>query len=97
MFQALHPDPDKQGPRVTRATYEAYRKALLEVIPDSEEGIEFSALSKAVQPHVDKAILETSSAGWWATTVKLDLEARKLIERVPEKGRQRVRRTGGKG
>lgn len=93
MFEALHPDPAKQGTRVTKQTYDAYRNALLKVIPGSEEGIEFAALSKAVQPHVDETILETTSPGWWATTVKLDLEARGLLERVPGKGRQRVRLT----
>lgn len=97
MMKALHPDPSKQGTRVTRATYKAYRAALLEVIPISAEGIEFALLSKAVEPHIDKKILETTSAGWWATTVKLDLEARGLIERVASKGKQRVRRTGKKG
>lgn len=94
MMEALHPDPNKQGTRVTKATYEVYRDALLKVIPDTPEGIEFMALSKAVQPHVPDSVLEKTSAGWWTTAVKLDLEARGLIERVNVKGRQRVRRTG---
>ena len=93
MIEALHPDPSKQGTRVTKATYEVYRAALLKVIPDTPEGIEFMALSKAVQPHVPDDVLESTSAGWWTTTVKLDLEARGLIERVNVRGRQRVRRT----
>ena len=93
MMEARHPDPDKKGTRVTKATYEVYRDALLEVIPNTPEGIEFMALSKAVQPHVPGDVLEATSAGWWTTTVKLDLEARGLIERVNVKGRQRVRRT----
>ena len=94
MFEALHPDPEKQGTRVTKATYEAYKEALLKVIPASEEGIEFGALRKAVVPHLDAELVENTSPGWWSTTVKLDLEARGLIERIEGKGRQRVRRTG---
>lgn len=92
MFQALHPDPAKQGPRVTLAHYEAYKQALLTVIPADDEGIPFMELSQAVQPHVPADILANTSPGWWTTTVKLDLEARNLIERVPTKGKQRVRK-----
>ena len=92
MFEALHPDPSKQGTRVTKATYEAYKTALLNIIPESTEGVAFSDLSKAVQPHVPEDILESTSAGWWTTTVKLDLEARGLIERVPKTGKQFVRK-----
>ena len=93
MFEALHPDPSKNGTRVTKATYEAYRKALLEVIPTAEDGIFFGELSKAVAPHLTQALLDNTSPGWWVTTVKLDLEARGIIERVPGKGKQRVRLT----
>ncbi|MEM7125840.1 MAG: hypothetical protein AAF702_05915 [Chloroflexota bacterium] len=92
MFQALHPDPEKQGTRVTKKTYEIYRDALLKVIPESQEGIEFALLSKAVVPYLSSNILDQTSPGWWTTTVKLDLEARGMIERVPGRGRQKVRR-----
>lgn len=92
MFEALHPDPNKQGTRVTKAYYDAYRAALLEVIPTTAEGIFFSDLSDAVQAHVPDDILAQTSPGWWSTTVKLDLEARGLIERVQMPGKQRVRR-----
>lgn len=94
MFEALHPDPEKQGTRVTKATYEAYRDALLQIIPDTEQGIEYGALSKAVVPYLSPELVESTSQGWWVTSVKLDLEARGLIERIPTKGKQRIRRTG---
>lgn len=92
MFEALHPDPEKQGARVTKATYDAYRAALLQVIPRDEDGIEYGKLSKAVVPYLTQEVVDNTSPGWWVTTVKLDLEARGMIERVPGKGRQRVRR-----
>ncbi len=91
MFQALHPDPSKNGTRVTKATYEAYRAALLQVIPAAEEGISFVELSDAVTPLLSQELLDNTSPGWWVTTVKLDLEARGLIERIPGTGKQRVR------
>jgi sulfur transfer complex TusBCD TusB component (DsrH family) len=92
MFEALHPDPNKQGTRVTKATYEAYKTALLNVIPHSKEGVAFMALRDAVVPHLPEDILNTSSTGWWCTVVKLDLEARGIVERVPGRGPQHVRR-----
>ena len=91
MFQAQHPDPNKQGTRVTKAYYDAYRKALLAVIPTTAVGIPFSSLSEVVQPHVPADILSKTSPGWWTTTVKLDLEARGLVERIEVAGRQNVR------
>jgi hypothetical protein len=92
MFQALHPDPAKNSTRVTKSTYEAYRVVLLKVIPTTAEGIAFADLSQAVTPHLSPEVLSSTSAGWWVTTVKLDLEARGLIERVPGAGKQRLRR-----
>lgn len=92
--QALHPDPAKQGPRVDREAYEAYRAALLEVIPADADGVPFGELARRIAPLVPEAVRERTSPGWWATTVKLDLEARGLIERIEGRGKQRVRRTG---
>lgn len=92
MLETLHPDPTKQGTRVTKSTYAAYRAALLAVIPASEDGIEFVLLRDAVIPLLPADIVASTSPGWWTTTVKLDLEARGLIERTGHRGRQRVRR-----
>jgi len=50
-------------------------------------------LSKDVVPHLPKDLIEKTSVGWWTTVLKLDLEARGIIERLPTKGRQRVRKT----
>lgn len=91
MMEALHPDPDKQGTRVTKSTYLVYKAALLTVIPDTEEGICFSDLPEAIVPFLPEDVAENTSAGWWVTTVKLDLEARGMIERIPGKGKQRLR------
>ena len=93
MFEAMHPDPEKHGTRVTKDTYDAYKEALLRVIPNSADGIEFGALRNAVVPYLSQELVESTSPGWWTTTVKLDLEARGIIERVSVTGRQRVRKT----
>ena len=92
MFEALHPDPTKQGVRVTKEYYDAYFEALSQVIPDTEEGVFFSDLPKLVDPLLAENIAANTKSGWWVTSVKLDMEARGVIERVPGKGKQRVRK-----
>lgn len=92
MIEALHPDPDKKGARVTKATFEAYHNALLEVIPADENGIFLSELGELVRPYLPPHILENTSLMWWIMTVKLDLEAQGIIKRVSGKGKQRIRR-----
>ena len=93
IYEALHPDPAKKGGRVTKATYDAYRDAFLRVLPGDETGIELQPLIDGIVPLLPQEVRESSSPGWWMMTVKLDLEARGLIERVAGKGKQRVRRT----
>lgn len=91
-FQALHPDPTKRGARISRATYETYRDALLALIPATEDGIAFADLVTAVAARVPAALGERTSPAWWTETVKLDLEARGLIERFTRNRRQYLRR-----
>lgn len=92
--EALHPDPTKTSTRVSRDRYEAVRDALLAVIPHTEEGVRFSALRELVAPHLpDGQVPRGGKVGWWVTTVKLDLEARGLIERVPKSSPQRLRKS----
>lgn len=92
MYEALHPDPTKKGGRVTKATYDAYRDAAMQVIPNDETGIELQPLIEGIVALLPAELRESTSPGWWMMTVKLDLEARGVIERVPGKGKQRVRK-----
>lgn len=92
MVEALNPDPAKAPTRVRKAAYDAYRKALLAEIPRSKAGIEFRALPDLVHARVPERIASTTRPMWWTTTVKLDLEARGLVERVPGASPQRLRR-----
>ena len=91
-FRTRHPDPDKQGAMVRQDRYEAVREALLAVIPATEQGVRFSELAALVNGQLPNGVPDGGSTGWWTTTVKLDLEARGLIERVPGARPQRVRR-----
>ena len=86
---AEHPDPTKQGTRIARAMYEPVRTALLAALDELGE-VPFSALSGEVERRTP-GLWADASVGWYTTTVKLDLEAKGLIEQVPYARPQRLR------
>ncbi len=84
----------KGGTRIRRDVYEAFREALLHAIPNDDEGVRFMDLAGLVEPGIPPEMLPANgSCTWYVTVVKLDLEARGEIERVPKATPQRVRRT----
>lgn len=83
----------KGGTRMNAARYAAYRKAILRAVPRGERGILFTDLPAAVETALPRGMGKSmGSVMWNVTTVKLDLEARGLIERVPGSKPQRIRR-----
>ena len=84
--ETLHPDPERKGTRISRALYDAVHEAILDVVPDGEPGFRFAGLSRAVEERIPKGLFDDASVGWYTTTVKLDLEVRELIARVPAPG-----------
>lgn len=93
-----HPDPGKSGTRIDSEKYEAVRKAILEAVPPRSAGVPFSELPKRVRALLPSGMrARLGSVSWYTVTVKLDLEARGLLERVPGRGPQRLRRRAGKG
>lgn len=82
--------PSKTAPSINTSAYEAYRDALLAVIPADENGIAFKDLSAAAEAFAPN-LNQHGSVGWYTTTVKLHLEAIGIIERVPKSRPQRVR------
>lgn len=91
-FQTIHPEAGKQGTNIDAAKYEAMKAALLTVVPAAGAGVPFQDLAEAVRPHLPDVLFASASVSWYVTTVKLDLEARGLIERVPGARPQRLRR-----
>lgn len=86
-IRTLHPQ-GKQGVNISRAKYDTIREDILKVTGEQGE-IRFKDLPAAVE-----AVLEEpfdGSLSWYVTTIKLDLEARDLIERVPGSSPQRLR------
>ena len=92
-IEVLNVKPEKTPTRVDRGRYAAMKRALLRVIPRRKEGVPFRELSTLVRAELPGGELPGGgSIGWHVTTVKLDLEARGSIERVPGASPQRVRR-----
>ena len=89
----LHPDPDKEGVAIDVAKYETMKRALLKVVPRTAKGVPFKDLARLVKPHLSKQAFDgKASVTWYTVTVKLDLEAREQLERVPGARPQHVRR-----
>ena len=87
------PTPGKRGTRIARWKYDAVRAAILKVVPADEDGVEFRSLAGLVEKALSETDLERlGSASWYTTTVKLDLEVRGEIERIPGSKPQRIRR-----
>jgi len=91
-FKTLNVNPGAGGVRIDLGRYEAIKKAILLAVPRNVAGIAFKDLSRAVAARVPKPLFRGASIGWYTTTVKLDLEARGIIERTPNVKPQQVRR-----
>lgn len=76
----LHPDANKQGVNISRSKYEMIRQAIMDAIR-SQGTITFQGLVSLVDYNLRNRF--EGSISWYVTTVKLDLEARGVIERVP--------------
>ena len=86
-IKTLHPEK-KQGVNINRDKYEIIRKTIMSVLRANKE-MTFMRLSRAVEKEV-RGDFECSVM-WYVTTVKLDLEARGEIKRVPKSRPQLVR------
>ena len=85
--KTLHPEK-KQGVNISREKYEIIRKAILSTLRTQKE-ITFMNLSRAVEKEVNGNF--EGSVMWYVTTVKLDLEARGTVQRVPNSRPQLVK------
>jgi len=87
MIRTLHPHK-KQGVNISREKYEIIRKAIMTALRAQKE-ISFMHLSRAVEKEVNGTF--EGSVNWYVTTVKLDLEARGTVKRVPNSRPQLVK------
>lgn len=81
MIQALHPDPAKTNKRIALDKYNLVREQLLHILAKQE------LTHQELMEQLYTAIKDKFEGGvqWYGETVKLDLEARGLIERTSTK------------
>ena len=80
-IMTLHPQ-GKSGVNILKAKYDQVRKVVLEVI-ESEQPITFTDMFNTCNDILSEQNFD-GKPGWYVTTVKLDLEARGLVKRVPK-------------
>ena len=89
-IMTMHPDPEKSGVRISQGKYEIIRNAILKAIK-SRGTLMFNDLLKEVNQELEASF--EGSVSWYVTTVKLDLEARGEIERIPGSSPQNLQLT----
>ena len=82
----LHP-AGKAGVNIDRQKYDVVREAILEAVRTNGT-ITFSDLTAEVRSRLEATF--AGSISWYVTTVKLDLEARGEIVRVPKSKPQQL-------
>ena len=82
-----HPQ-GKTGTNIDKAKYDVMKSAILDTLKSQGE-MTFSELNDVIGQQLEGKF--EGSIGWYYTTVKLDLEARGLIERVGKTSPQRIR------
>lgn len=83
----LHPE-GKKGTRIDLKKYSQIKSAILAALESLDEA-SLDDLVKAVEEIVRDQF--EGKVVWYVVTVKLDLEARKIIERIPKTSPHRVR------
>ncbi|MCY4436730.1 MAG: hypothetical protein OXE05_05280 [Chloroflexi bacterium] len=82
----LHP-AGKAGVNIDKQKYDTVREAILQSLQDNGM-MTFKDLAAEVRRRLEGSF--AGSISWYVTTVKLDLEARGEIKRVPKSGSQRL-------
>ncbi len=82
------PTPDKKGvTRIPKWKFDCIRQAIIDIV--SQNPIYFAELTAAVQERLESHELkDMGSLGWHVVSVKLEMEVRGEIQRLPTKGKQ---------
>ncbi|GBE30741.1 hypothetical protein BMS3Bbin04_01777 [bacterium BMS3Bbin04] len=86
-IHARHPDPEKQGVSINRIKYEQMRLAIESALSDCDD-LTFIELTSRVRENLKDGF--DGSIEWYMVTVKLDMEAEGVLERIPGRS-QRLR------
>ncbi len=92
----LNANPRVGGTRIDRKKYEAVRAAMLKAVPREPARLPYKLLAEAVADRLPGGEIPGGGAIlWYVTVVKLDLEARGLLRRVPGQRPMQVQRVRG--
>ena len=86
-IMTLHPE-GKTGVNLLQSKYNQVKDTLISILNESGE-ISFKQLNDTAIKKLDGKF--DGKIPWYVVTVKLDLEARGTIERIPKSSPQRVR------
>jgi hypothetical protein len=80
LFLTIHPEPVKQGVRIDQVKYKAVHAAIFDNLRQFGP-MTFTQLGALVEEQLHTTF--TGSIMWYYTTVKLDMDARGEVRRVP--------------
>lgn len=86
-IMTLHPQ-GKKGVNILQRRYDFIKDFILETLA-KEEQISYQALNKRAVKDLKDTF--DGKIGWYVVSVKLDLEAREVIERVPKTSPHEIR------
>ena len=87
----LNPDKNKTGVNIDKDKYDIIKQAIRQVFKERKE-LSYSTLINIIKPRLANNF--TGSIRWYVEIVKLDLEAKKVIERIPDTKPQMYRYKG---
>ena len=86
------PTPGKNPTRIHKWKYDLLRGIILDILARSVDGVEFRSLSCLIDASLTpQQRADLGSVSWYTTTVKLDMEVKGDIERLPGARPQRLR------
>jgi hypothetical protein len=68
--------------KVEKVKYDVMKRAMLRALPKKPPGLTQEEIRKAVMPFLSPEVFPRGEkAAWWAKTVQLDLEAKRVVVR----------------
>ncbi len=83
----LHPE-GKSGVNISLTRYHLIKDYILNILRDEGE-LTYQELNSRAKKDLSSSF--DGKVGWYVVTIKLDLEARNIIERIKGKGPHRIR------
>lgn len=85
----LHPE-GKKGVNILKRKYDVIKKYILDKVEEHGE-ITYESLDDMARKELQKTF--DGKVAWYIVSVKLDLEAREIIERIPKTSPHKIRMT----